>query len=175
MLLMKLKGMLAFPNSHPHQELTGHRTPIFFGIQALILGTQMIAVPLGSVLMKRDLWLPMYLSIASLITGILVTLPMPETLKRDTESEPLISHESEDDEPSKDGNFVTNFVKVGINAVKDFKVLFTSSLMIALIFTFLVNNLTYLFVNLYLQYASRRYHWTIGEVSLTFLNDYLQY
>ncbi|EPE30593.1 MFS general substrate transporter [Glarea lozoyensis ATCC 20868] len=141
-----------------------HRTPIFFGAYALILITQMVSIPLGSVLMEKDLWLPMYLSLGLLGLSVLVIIPMPETLNRDvesTESSSLTNHDEE--ESSKPGNVFTQILETSRDTLYGFKSLFTSTMITVLVFTFLVNGLTTSSANLYLQYASRRYHWTIAE------------
>ena len=128
----------------------------------------MIAVPLSSTLMDRDVWLPMYLSMTLLILSIIVLIPMPETLQRDsltTETSSLLDREDEEElESSKCAGYLTQLTDAGKNVVRGFNTLFTSPMITALVCTFLVYSLASSAANLYLQYASRRFNWTIAKV-----------
>jgi hypothetical protein len=127
----------------------------------------MLAVPLGSVLMDRDLWLPMYIGLSVLIFGCFVGLFIPETLKQDLElpeSTTDVSDSERDPETSKSETALGQIIEAGKNTIEGFKAIFTSTLITCLVFTFLVNSLGKNSTDLYLLYASQRYHWKLSRV-----------
>jgi hypothetical protein len=132
-----------------------------------MLTTQMLAVPTGAALMDRELWLPMYIGLSILVLGVIVGVSIPETLKLDPELPESTSNTNDSEQElliSKSGTVFGQAIEAGRNTIGGFKAIFTSTLITALVFTFLVNSLGKSSADLYLQYASTRYRWKISQV-----------
>jgi hypothetical protein len=63
-----------------------YRATTFFGLGAATLVTQLLISPLASVLMQRNVWLPVVVGMALFIPTMLIAMTMPETLPRDAKS-----------------------------------------------------------------------------------------
>ncbi|KAL2016178.1 hypothetical protein VTK56DRAFT_4096 [Thermocarpiscus australiensis] len=138
------------------------RATVFLQVGAVFLGSQMIAGPLGGVLMVWNPWIPLLLALAILaLSNLLVVLAFPETVH---------VHDGRESRGDRNDDGVPNMAKLwqkaraGLADVWDF-VLANKSvafLMLSLVFVFLGR-----FVGeLLLQYATERYHWTWSTASI---------
>jgi hypothetical protein len=55
------------------------RTMVFYLIGAVVLITDIIAVPIGSWLLSKDLWLPYYFSTPIILLAYPILMAIPET------------------------------------------------------------------------------------------------
>lgn len=149
----------------------GIRSTSFFRISASLLVAQLIAIPTSSILMETYLWLPMFLGLGAMILGGMMVIMLPETLTQPPSSPGVFSaldsenveRENSEDHISEAYSFDA-LVQNGKWIMDEYRSVFVSPIVATLIFTFLINSLGRSSLDLLLQYASRRYHWTISQV-----------
>ncbi|KAH6854815.1 major facilitator superfamily domain-containing protein [Chaetomium sp. MPI-CAGE-AT-0009] len=145
------------------------RTTIFFQLNAVFLGSQMIAGPLGGAMLIWDAWTPLLVALALLVLTNLMTLAFPETAHVHDRKRPQ-------EEEYGDGDDVSRMTKLwrkaseGVAGVWDF-VLGNKSmafLMFSLVFTLLGRYVG----ELLLQYSTDRYgwSWSLASMVLTIRN-----
>lgn len=146
------------------------RATTLFQLQAIELASELIAPPIGSLLMARNLWSPMFVGLAIQSAGIGITLIMPETRQffksikykessNPIEVQPILSNNNEDaDTPP--GKMLSRF--------KDYRealAFFQDWNIFLLLLTFLICIIGQRSIQLLLQYVSKRYGWTLAHVS----------
>lgn len=150
-------------------RMTSIRATIFFQLQAIELASELIAPPIGSLLMGRNLWSPMFVGLAIQSAGIGITLIMPETREffksikyKDssdpTEIQPILSSDNEDAD--------TPLGKMP-SRLKDYRealTFFQDWNIFLLLLTFLICIIGQRSIQLLLQYVSKRYGWTLAHV-----------
>ncbi|KAI9826783.1 MAG: hypothetical protein M1819_007254 [Sarea resinae] len=153
------------------------RATIFFQIQASVLISDIVAPPLSSVLMSRNIWAPLLLGAFIQALSILVPACMPETLHitaRETghpsRQEPAFQL-ADDDE--MDGRFeeTDSKTKAGdygsrIEALKGAtSFLFQDRKISVLVLSLVVVRVGKQAVELLLQYVSKRYDWSLAKAA----------
>jgi len=148
--------------------LPTHRSTAFFRITGSVLIAQLVAIPFSSLLMEYDPWLPMFLGTGAMVFGGLLLIVLPETLSKTPDSWSWARDEHSEtigDDPPK-ATLIGGLVARSKKILSNLHSISISPLMVALILTFLANSLARSAVELLLQYASYRYHWTIAQASL---------
>lgn len=145
------------------------RATIFFQLQAIELASELIAPPIGSLLMARNLWSPMFVGLAIQSAGIGITLIMPETreffksIKHKESSDPI---EIQPIFTNKDEDADTPLGKMP-SRLKDYRealAFFRDWNIFLLLLTFLICIIGQRSIQLLLQYVSKRYGWTLAHV-----------
>jgi hypothetical protein len=126
--------------------------------------------------MKTSVWLPMLIGGGIVIFGTLFIFFIPETLDRGQvyrpsghgEQESLLSPssvEQEEDEDEAPASFSRKSFSGILLRIEESRFVFKSPLLCVLAFTFLVRRLDRDSVQLLFQLASKRFNWSLGEVS----------
>ncbi|KAK4227516.1 major facilitator superfamily domain-containing protein [Podospora fimiseda] len=135
------------------------RATIFLQLAACFLTSQMIAGPLGGLMMKRDPWDPLIGSLVFFALSGLVLLALPET---------VVLHDRKTDihEPEEEPNVGKVWGKVchGVGDLSEF-ILGNKNLV------FLMLSLTFIILGRFvgevlLQYATKRYSWSWSDASM---------
>jgi hypothetical protein len=81
---------------------TYHRTRVFYVLGIAVLLEDLIATPLGSLLLEKDLWLPYQVSMPVILLAFPLLLALPETLslKKVSEAEDHDENTADTHEPS---------------------------------------------------------------------------
>jgi hypothetical protein len=125
--------------------------------------------------MKTSVWLPMLIGGGIVIFGTLFIFFIPETLDRGQvhrpsghgEQERLLppsAAEQEEDEDEAPASFSKSLSGILLR-IEESRFVFKSPLLCVLAFTFLVRRLDRDSVQLLFQLASKRFNWSLGEVS----------
>jgi hypothetical protein len=137
---------------------------------AAALISTVVGVPFAWYLMKKNLWLPMWLGVGFMALGLVVCLFLPETLERSKLLDPAFDSSMDEidetpDRPNsshqypKRKNMSRMFAKM-----KDSHFIFTSPMLFALSVTFLLQTLSIRVTEFLFQLASERFHWPLGDV-----------
>lgn len=152
------------------------RSTVFFYRFCTDLVADLIVPPIASMLMNKNTWIPLLLAVAFQGLSVILALGLPETLpvvdsKRagedtdDISSDYTISGQAEI--PSKSdgkwGSWLTRNKDSFDFVIKD-------RALSALVFTFLISKVGRQAANMLFQYVSKRYGWTLAQVSSYFLN-----
>jgi len=170
------------PESQRHLSLPIHLTSLtisrayaFFQITAATLVATVAGVPLAYWLMKYSVWLPMVIGACVVIFGVLFIFLLPETLDRHQVHRPS-GHGAQESllpssstEQEEDEEAPASFSKKNLSGIllriEESRFVFKSPLLCALAFTFLVRRLDRDSIQLLFQLASKRFNWSLGEVS----------
>ncbi|KAK3996392.1 major facilitator superfamily domain-containing protein [Cladorrhinum sp. PSN332] len=145
------------------------RATVFFQLTACFLTSQMIAGPLGGVMMRRDPWDPLMASLGFFALSGLVLWALPETLRvhdhknTDVHQEEEEEEEEEETSSSPDARKVWEKVCAGVGDLSRF-ILGNKSLV------FLMLSLTFIILGRFvgevlLQYSTKRYDWSWSDAS----------
>lgn len=136
---------------------------------AAVIIAEIIAPPIASLLMKRNLWVPILLNSACGAISILLSWYMPETnnfalyaQKSQYTEIPSISDDDESLEPplKEAGNFIFLFHSLK----KSMRIIFTEKNIALLVISFLISTFARDSMGFLLQYISNRYSWPIAKV-----------
>jgi hypothetical protein len=155
--------------------LTVGRSSAFFYRFTSELIAECVVPPVASILMKRTPWIPLIAAIGFMTLGTLVILIVPETLPVEVpqsdyiasnNSQPEVETSSVDEELSFDGLKFNKKWKNWICASKEFFNFVTRDrLVVALLLAFLVLRVGRQAYHMFLQYVSKRYYWSLAQVS----------
>ncbi|PWY76005.1 MFS general substrate transporter [Aspergillus sclerotioniger CBS 115572] len=144
------------------------RSQIFMWFEAAVLLAEIVSPPVGSLLMKHSIWLPILINSACCGVSILLSWYMPETrhyaVKQanaaytETPTTAYAEDHSEPREPSRTISLVDN-LKQRLRVVVSQRNIFL------LILSFLVANFARDSMAFLLQYISNRYSWPIAKTS----------
>lgn len=139
------------------------RTTVFFQLNAVSLGSQMIAGPLGGAMLIWDAWAPLLVALAIWVFTNLMVLTFPETVRVHDRKMP----QGEDRGGHNDLPRMTKLwrkAREGTVEVWDFVLgnKSVSFLMVSLVFTFLGRYVG----DLLLQYSTDRYGWSWSLASM---------
>jgi MFS family permease len=142
------------------------RTTVFFQLQAVFLGSQMIAGPIGGAMLIWDAWTPLLVALAILIFTNLMVLTFPETVHVHDRKMPQ-------GEDYGDHNDLPRMTRVwrkareGVAGVWDFVLgnKSVSFLMLSLVFSLLGRYVG----ELLLQYSTDRYGWSWSLASMVLI------
>ncbi|KAK1564011.1 major facilitator superfamily domain-containing protein [Colletotrichum navitas] len=134
-----------------------HRSTILSYLAAAVVGGELIASPLVYFLMKIDAWLPIYTGLGCLVLGTVVSLMLPETLSREPRYRPTETTQSLPwHHPIR-----SELEKLGKALLW---MLWRSSRVLLLLFTFLLTTLGRFAQEILLQYVTKRYGWSWSQV-----------
>ncbi|CAG8954545.1 hypothetical protein HYFRA_00004460 [Hymenoscyphus fraxineus] len=128
-----------------------------------------------SVLMETNPWLPMFLGLGAMVFSGLTVIILPESLNKipnrqiatSSLNSAIIDRDNCEDRSLKTYSLAA-IAQKGRWLVDEYRCVFVSPIVAMLICTSLMNSLSKHSVDLLLQYASRRYHWTIAQTGLLF-------
>ncbi|KAH0603176.1 uncharacterized protein H6S33_008180 [Morchella sextelata] len=136
------------------------RSTLFFHLQASVLLSELVAPLLGSLLMSRNVWIPLLAGLAIQTVGIPIAALLPETKS----THATTAAEGADDEeapPPKqkkgesDYRAVLSFLLADLNTA-------------LLVLTFLVATIGRQALEMLLQYVSKRYSWPLATANMLF-------
>lgn len=143
-----------------------NRSIAFAQLQAAALVSEVVATPISAALMSVSPWLPFLIGLGLAFLGTSLGLWVPETLQRkvneDTEAH---VNSSATDDHSLPISLLDRLSDMSSGLVKSVKVLGKDVNVILILVVFLVSYLGKQAIMLILQYASKRYNWTIAEAS----------
>ncbi|KAK6348582.1 hypothetical protein TWF718_006370 [Orbilia javanica] len=150
--------------------LPEHRASIFLFINAAILISEMLVIPLAATLMQKDPWVPVSTGLATLAIGSLVTISiLPETVhlqeKSSGGSEEV--EEGRETAPEEGDPSLLSEAKRALSSSKDFLSLISVSReTVALMIASTMTNMDRSSTPYLIQYVSKRFDWDISEASL---------
>ncbi|KAH8150986.1 uncharacterized protein LAJ45_05169 [Morchella importuna] len=137
------------------------RSTLFFHLQACVLLSELVAPLLGSLLMSRNVWIPLLAGLAIQTLGIPIAALLPET--KSAHPTTTDAESSEDEEtappPKKEGESdyraVFSFLLADLNTA-------------LLVLTFLIATIGRQALEILLQYVSKRYSWPLATANILF-------
>jgi hypothetical protein len=147
------------------------RSTVFFYRFCTDLVADLIVPPITSMLMHKNTWIPLLLAVAFQGLSVILALGLPETLpvaetKRSREDASDISSDytiSEQREiPSKSDGKLGSWLARNKDS---FDFVLKDRVLSALVFTFLISKVGRQATNILFQYVSKRYGWTLAQVS----------
>jgi hypothetical protein len=151
-------------------KLTRSSTNKFFIIAAAALGTQIIANPISAWLMTRSPWLPYLLTLACEFFGLTVLLFIPETLPKNLHGDDETTSQSAADEGgsegTQDGIFSAVFRSALTQLLRIREFIWNDKTVFAISAAFFAANVGDQALRLALQYASKRFGWSVAKVCL---------
>ncbi|KAG9190423.1 hypothetical protein G6011_08511 [Alternaria panax] len=139
------------------------RTTIFLYLTACILVAEMLAPIMAARLMESGNWLPLLLSLAIQIAGVIVALFIPETLHLRDLPEPKDTDSQVLELQPTTGEFSVRAQLHNFQAAVHF--LKSDWTLAMVVFTFLANRLGRQCISLLVRYASKRYSWEIKKAA----------
>ncbi|CAN9455699.1 unnamed protein product [Alternaria alternata] len=139
------------------------RTTIFLYLTACVLVAEMLAPIMAARLMESGNWLPLLLSLAIQIVGVIVALFIPETLHLRDLPEPKDSDDQIFELHPKTSDFSVRAQLRNFQAAVHF--LKSDWTLAMVVFTFLANRLGRQCISLLVRYASKRYSWEIKKAA----------
>jgi hypothetical protein len=145
------------------------RSTVFFYRFCTDLVADLIVPPITSMLMHKNTWIPLLLAVAFQGLSVILALGLPETLpmvdpkRSGEEADGLSATSSEQTEaPAKnDSKWGSWFARN-----KDsFDFVIKDRALSAFVFTFLISKVGRQAANMLFQYVSKRYGWTLAQVS----------
>ncbi|KAK3196983.1 hypothetical protein GRF29_1536g187778 [Pseudopithomyces chartarum] len=142
------------------------RTTVFYLIGAVVLLTDVVAAPIGSWLLSKDLWLPYWFSTPIILMGYPIILLMPETASAIKNPHPSsLTHDENSGSDSSDqattsASLVTNIrtrVKESLGAFA-----ISKEITLCLVVIFL-NSFSSSSGNFFIQYVSNLLDWPIAR------------
>ncbi|PWY90339.1 adenylate cyclase [Aspergillus sclerotioniger CBS 115572] len=138
------------------------QTTAFLYVSATALLSEILATPLGTLLMTRNVWLPYILSSVGTAGGGLFLLLLPETLPQAPPSSP--SGTSREEEADK-GN-IPDRVRAGVDELRRSTAVIRRHRSVQLfLFVFFAAYLGRQVMKVLLLFAANRFHWTIAQAS----------
>ncbi|KAL3453118.1 major facilitator superfamily domain-containing protein [Aspergillus insuetus] len=146
------------------------RTNKFFIIAAAALGTQIIANPISAWLMTRSPWLPYLLTLACEFFGLTVLLFIPETLPKNLHGDDETSSHSaageDEGEGAQDGIFRSILRSALTQLLRIREFIWNDKTVLAISATFFAASVGDQALRLALQYASKRFGWSMAKASI---------
>ncbi|PWY81907.1 MFS general substrate transporter [Aspergillus heteromorphus CBS 117.55] len=164
-------SMMVITDSTPEIK----RSQIFMYFNAAVVIAEIISPPIGSLLMKQSLWLPILLNVICGAISIFLSWYMPETNSyavrgRERGGYTAIpsspgndtSSNNSNEEPSKHPGYITGL----LHTLQDsMRVIFTQKNIALLVVSFLISTFARDSMAFLLQYISTRYSWPIAKTS----------
>ncbi|KAL4929070.1 putative MFS transporter [Aspergillus undulatus] len=153
------------------------RTNKFFLIASGSLVADIVANPISAWLMTISPWLPYLLSMGTEIVGVLAALAIPETLPKTLDEEEDSTTQSaadsdgvenvvDDNGNGQAGMFKTFFHPAATQMLHLRDFIWSDRNVLAISVAFFAANAGQQSLNLMLQYASKRFSWSMGEASI---------
>ncbi|PWY81815.1 MFS transporter [Aspergillus heteromorphus CBS 117.55] len=144
------------------------RANAYFVLSAAILASEILAAPLSAWMMSSSLWAPYMLGLAFEIVGLLTVFMIPETKPKSID-EPLVESADEFEAPERltYSSMWSNTIRSAraqIHQVTDFFFEYPTAIVIS--FTFLLSGFGLEALQFMVQYASKRFSWSMAEASL---------
>ncbi|CAG8898198.1 unnamed protein product [Penicillium egyptiacum] len=159
-------SMMVITDSTPEIK----RSQIFMYFNAVVIVAEIISPPMGSLLMKQSLWVPLLLNSVCGAISIMLSWYMPETNHhafRDQKGDYTKISSSRDNEelsgpPPEDHGSITALV----HSLKDsMRMIFLQKNVALLVLSFLISTFARDSMAFLLQYISNRYSWPIAKTS----------
>ncbi|KAL2829593.1 major facilitator superfamily domain-containing protein, partial [Aspergillus pseudoustus] len=143
------------------------RTNKFFIIAAAALAAEILANPISAFLMTKSPWLPYLLSLGCEFFGLTLFLFIPETLPKNLhETHDSTSQSAADgaqDEDRQDGLFRTALRSALTQLLRIREFIWNDKEVLAISAAFFAGNVGQQALQLLLQYASKRFGWSMAE------------
>lgn len=157
------------------------RATALFRLTSTVIVSEVLATPVSAYLMASDPWLPFMLGLGVSTLGSLAAFLMPETLNDAKSKIDLTTVTSEDEtQSSLNGKTsVKQYIKGRFQDLQDSARLIIGSPAIAIcLFALFVTSISKQSTSLLLLYTSKRFNWSIADVSdimaVTFLSNKLR-
>jgi MFS family permease len=153
-----------------HKANYGQRAATFFQITAMALLATFGGVPFAWWLMKRNVWIPMLLSLLFMLSGALIVLALPETLHlREDRHNPASTpgaetHEEQSSDEEETLSFTKKNWRILLDKFEESRFVFTHPKIFVLSIVFLTQSIHGYINPFLLQLASKRLHWKLSEV-----------
>ena len=168
MLCQKKKGNKNHKTLRENLSNLGYRATVFFQIAAVGLMSTVFGVPSAWYLMDGNLYIPIWISFAFIVSPLPLVFFIPETLKREKAEDPVPVYEETtptDTElsRSRDATIKGRFLKFCSDA-KEASFVLRSPMLLALSVTFLFQSLGGRSGEYQYMLASERFHWKLKDV-----------
>ncbi|KAK0737387.1 major facilitator superfamily domain-containing protein [Apiosordaria backusii] len=140
------------------------RATVFLQLTAVFLGSQMVAGPLGGIMMVDDPWIPVWASLVIIGVANLLILVFPETLHLHDKKDVATGSEDDSDDERSGVQQLLHKAKTGLEEVWEFILGNKSVGLLIISMTFVI--LGRFVGELLLQYATERYHWSWSRASI---------
>lgn len=147
-----------------------NRATVFFYAQALGFATNLVGPPLSSILMDRDPWIPMNLTICFTFLSLPVMLALPETLHVVKSRQNIMNLQRNIDKaagisPSRRYNPLGRIINLLSSTLHEFHFLVQNWHILFLIFTAVADYVAEVSGNITLSYVSKRYTWPLSRTA----------
>ncbi|KAK4199848.1 major facilitator superfamily domain-containing protein [Triangularia verruculosa] len=140
------------------------RATAFLQLNALFLGSQMVAGPLGGIMMVNDPWIPLWASLIIIGIANLLILAFPETVHLHDKKDLTTGLEDESDDERSAVQQLLHKAKIGLEEIWEFILGNKSVGLLIMSMTFVI--LGRFVGEILLQYATERYHWSWSRASI---------
>lgn len=145
-----------------------------FRLTAMGFVAEIVATPLGAMMLKSNPWTPYMLGMVIMIVGSLFVVAMPETLNQIDVRDGIQDENTEDTDESSTRLLAKNetVAQIVVAQAQEFisssKFLWTSPRVLISIIAVFAGSLDRSSGSLLVQYVSAKFHWTIAEVCIRF-------
>ncbi|PYH95837.1 MFS transporter, partial [Aspergillus ellipticus CBS 707.79] len=146
------------------------RATAYFVLSAAILVSEILAAPLSAWMMASSLWMPFMLGLAFEILGMFTVFVIPETRPKSLEepvTEPAAEDETSGSSPCSSTSLWSSAIRSAcsqISQLNGFICEHPNAIIIS--FTFLLASFGLEALGFMVQYASKRFSWSMAEASL---------
>ncbi|KZF26174.1 MFS general substrate transporter [Xylona heveae TC161] len=145
------------------------RANAYFKVAAAVLLSQIVATPIAAAMMSKSPWIPFLLSPVLFLVGMLLVLALPETLKvavASTRASSMLSRE--EFERTREGEMLlkNRIVAVFRKFANSTQFMWQDINLLLLLFVFFVGNLGSQSMQILLQYASKKFGWSLARASM---------
>ncbi|KAK4171556.1 major facilitator superfamily domain-containing protein [Triangularia setosa] len=140
------------------------RATVFLQLNALFLGSQMVAGPLGGIMMVNNPWIPLWTSLVIIGVANLLILAFPETLHLHGKKDAAASSEDDSDDERSRVQQLLHKIKTGLEGIWEFILGNNSVSLLIISMTFVI--LGRFVGEILLQYATERYRWSWSRASI---------
>lgn len=155
----------------PDKVVISGRSTVFFYRFCTDLIADLFTPPITSLLMNKNLWIPLLLAVAFQGISAVIASGLPETLpladlehsNGNEDSSPVATTSPEIDKHSTLNFHWMSWLR---QVIQSFSFVTRHRAITALVFTFLISKVGRQATNILFQYVSKKYMWTVSEVSI---------